>query len=195
MIIVTHSSHQRNSHLHLAQQYWLQHVKPFHHLVDATAGSGYDTCFLASLLNGQGKITAYDIQALAMEKTQQKLMTHLTNSQREIVSLKLASHEWICENNLALVVYNLGYLPGSDKTCITQVSTTLLSLQRASQALISQGALSIMCYPGHEGGREEQKAILDWAEQLNASLWLIEYHTWPSKGSHAPSWLWIKRRD
>lgn len=52
-----------------------------------------------------------------------------------------------------LVAFNLGYLPGGDKTVITTSKTTLPALQAASRILRSEGLISVMVYVGHPGGR------------------------------------------
>ncbi|KAL7577741.1 hypothetical protein ACA910_010504 [Epithemia clementina (nom. ined.)] len=48
---------------------------------------------------------------------------------------------------IALVVYNLGYLPLSSKECLTQTDTTLASMTDAVLCLRVGGMLSVMTYP------------------------------------------------
>ena len=55
-----------------------------------------------------------------------------------------------------LIVYNLGYLPGSDKLLTTKTSSTLLSVEKALSLIAPNGAISITCYPGHEEGKKEE---------------------------------------
>jgi len=183
----------RTPHLNLAQAHWALHLKPGDHVVDATAGNGHDTCVLARLLQGQGRLIAYDIQPLALENTQKLLESTLTLKERSIIEFKLTCHASLEERNLALIVYNLGYLPGGDKTLTTCTPSTLLSLKIACDALQIQGALSLTCYPGHEEGLQERDAILAWARTLSPYLWEVRYHTWPNKGEKSPEWLWIQR--
>lgn len=52
-----------------------------------------------------------------------------------------------------LVAFNLGYLPGGDKTIITNSETTLLGLEAAERIVASGGLISIVVYVGHPGGR------------------------------------------
>ena len=52
-----------------------------------------------------------------------------------------------------LVAFNLGYLPGGDKTIITVPKTTELALQAASSIVSSGGLISVLVYIGHPGGR------------------------------------------
>lgn len=168
-------------HLTLAHTYWRRHLKPHDLVVDATAGNGYDTATLAALLNHSGHLTAYDTQQAALDATSQKTSSYSN------ITLKLSSHENIDEKDLALVVYNLGYLPGGDKSITTQTSTTLLSLERAYQGLKLGGALSIMCYPGHLEGALEQAAILQWLRRFKG----VRHHYWKS---HSPSLHFLVKR-
>ena len=55
------------------------------------------------------------------------------------------------------IVFNLGYLPGGDKKTVTRTECTLAALEQAAALIAPNGLLSVMCYPGHEGGKEEQK--------------------------------------
>lgn len=63
-------------------------------------------------------------------------------------------------------MFNLGYLPGGDKSLITKVATTLSALQQALELLAEDGVLTAVIYPGHEGGRDEADAV----ERLLAAL-------------------------
>ena len=51
-----------------------------------------------------------------------------------------------------LVAFNLGYLPGGDKTVITKSETTLLGMEAATRIVAAGGVISIMVYVGHPGG-------------------------------------------
>lgn len=52
-----------------------------------------------------------------------------------------------------LVAFNLGYLPGGDKTMITKSETTLLGLEAAERVVAPGGLISLLVYVGHPGGR------------------------------------------
>lgn len=52
-----------------------------------------------------------------------------------------------------LVAFNLGYLPGGDKTVITMAETTALALEAAERIVVPGGLISIVVYVGHPGGR------------------------------------------
>lgn len=52
-----------------------------------------------------------------------------------------------------LVAFNLGYLPGGDKTITTQSQTTVEALHVAKEVLMPGGLISLVVYVGHPGGR------------------------------------------
>ena len=53
---------------------------------------------------------------------------------------------------IRLVSFNLGYLPGGDKTIITESGTTLKALEVAKDILLPGGLISLVVYVGHPGG-------------------------------------------
>jgi hypothetical protein len=175
-------------HIKMAHTFWKNFLTPGDRVVDATAGNGHDLIFLAGLLQGRGLLVGYDIQLEALDACQKKI-NELNKTEASIVTLKHRSHCQINEKGLALVVYNLGYLPGADKSLTTQVTSTLLSLNAACSALRPGGCLSIMCYPGHPEGLKELEAILDWLETLPAD-WDWQHHLF-RLGS--PSWLLVRK--
>jgi SAM-dependent methyltransferase len=178
------------SHLTLAKKLWKELLSPQDHAIDATCGNGYDTLELARLLP-QGKVWAFDIQPQAIQNTKNKLASAARD---HLVELHQTSHapfpKEIPLKSIALIVYNLGYLPGSDKQITTQVKSTLTSIQSGLPLLAPGGALSITLYPGHEEGGREKQAVLAFAETLDPNLWQVS-HFQPERAS-APSLLWIQ---
>lgn len=137
-------------------------------VIDATAGNGHDTLFLAQQVGKTGHVFAFDIQVQAIQNTEQLLQQHglpgqlsIFHSGHENLSqlIPLDSHPLI-----SVFMFNLGYLPGSDKTCITRTKTTLSALQQSLDMLKAGGVISIMLYPGHKGGDEEAEAVINWVE-------------------------------
>jgi len=160
-------------------------------VIDATAGNGYDTLFLAQHVEPAGHVFAFDIQPRAIEKTRQRLAAQNLAAQ---VTLRLASHGDLKANiplqfhrNISVIMFNLGYLPGSDKSVKTETSTTLAALEDAIALLKPDGLLSVMLYPGHAGGETETLAVLNWANTLPAQ-WQTTHVT-----TAGPQWLLIQK--
>lgn len=191
-------------HLIYARQYWQTLVQPGDTVVDATIGNGHDTAFLIHLLQGKGALIGYDIQSQAIAQTEKKLK-EFPEELTKIISLKLKSHECIEEKNVKLIVYNLGYLPGSgNKLFTTKCPTTLQSIKNGLSSLSRGGAISITCYPGHEEGAKELVAVLDFLKTLPSEKWQFHHHVWLKvyandvkklPHSHcylAPSLIWLQ---
>jgi hypothetical protein len=68
------------------------------------------------------------------------------------------------------VTFNLGYLPGGDKTLVTRPQTTLAALDAAAVLLRPGGLLSVLVYVGHPGGTAEHAAVRVWIEETSAEF-------------------------
>ena len=149
--------------------------------VDATAGNGHDTLFLAASTQPDCRIWALDIQAQALEKTKARLKEAQLEAK---VTLCRHSHAELLEvipEAPDCIVFNLGYLPGGDHTMTTQAATTLPALEQALQLLRPGGWCSVMVYPGHEAGKIERQLLFKWASSLervkaSASHWHMLNH-------------------
>jgi hypothetical protein len=169
-------------HLLQAHEYWENHLKPTDLAIDMTVGNGHDTLVLAKLLP-DGYVFGFDIQKKAIEATQARVpQAHLFHcSHTELKKIPLPTPP-------RLIVYNLGYLPGGDKSITTQVETTLQSLSKALALLDLGGALSITCYPGHEEGKREEEAVFAWVKGLKGVR--VSVHQWLER-ERAPSLVWL----
>jgi len=161
--------------------------------VDATAGNGHDSLFLAKLVGEKGHVWAFDIQAAAVAETQRRLMeAGMTNA-----TVIHAGHETMSAHvpaemhgQVSAIMFNLGYLPGSDRTIITRTETTLLGLDSALLLLAPSGLLTVAVYPGHQGGAEEQIAVADWAAALSARDYEVQLFR-PINRSASPPECWV----
>jgi predicted methyltransferase len=161
-----------------AHQFILHHLEAGDIAIDATVGNGHDTLFLAKQVNAQGVVFGFDIQKQAVESAQTKLCNDLTYKNTTLFN---TSHENLSEfipsqyhDRIKAVMFNLGYLPGSDKAVITQANSTLFALNQAVKLLATSGVITIMAYPGHSGGKEETKQIKQWCDQLNIDEFIVD---------------------
>lgn len=149
-----------------AQRIIGERVAPGDFVIDATAGNGHDTIFLAEQVGEQGMVYAIDIQASAIEQVRHRLSErHLLDR----VRLSISDHRYIeqivapeHQGRIACAVFNLGYLPFGDKTITTTQASTLAALDGVSSLLRSNSLMTILAYVGHPGGREESQAVKDW---------------------------------
>ncbi len=182
----------------LAHAIWSQVLSIGDLAIDATCGNGYDTVHLAHLcLNGsKGSLIGFDIQELAITNTKNKITTELSEDQAQQIKLINCSHmeieAYVAEESATLIVYNLGYLPGGDKSVTTKTENTLESVAKSLPLVKIGGAISITCYPGHPEGLNEQKALLDFTYSLDPKEWSVVHHTWQNRKT-SPSLLFLER--
>ena len=134
--------------------------------IDATAGNGHDTLFLAQQVGIHGKVFAFDIQPTALEQTKLRLQEHQL---LDGVQLHLSNHAHMAQHipahlhgSIRAITFNLGYLPGTEHHIQTQAHNTEQALQHAANLLTKGGILSILAYTGHVGGREEADCVQTW---------------------------------
>jgi hypothetical protein len=141
--------------------------------VDATAGNGKDTLFLARTVGSSGKVTAIDCQIEAIRATRHYLENHGVS---DWVQLIHAGHQHMGEfitEPVKAVMFNLGYLPGSNKQVITTKENTVCAVKKALELLMDDGVVTIVVYPRHPGGKEEAHAIEDFLHGLSAKVFLV----------------------
>lgn len=180
------------NHLVAAQEIWRQIVKPSDQVIDATCGNGNDTKILAGLVP-EGKVWAFDIQESAVKSTLTALREAGLCDRVEIHHLSHATFPaGLFPESTKLIVYNLGYLPGGDKTITTETNITLQSIKNGMQLLVPGGMISITLYPGHAEGEKEAVALLSFAETLPPFLWMVNHIQWNNR-NNAPSLLLLTK--
>lgn len=135
-------------------------------VVDATAGNGYDTTFLAQLVGENGHVFAFDVQQQAIESTNKRL-TEAGMANR--VSTILDGHENVVQyvqQPISAAIFNLGYLPGSEHQIITKPNTTLQAIESLLKLLKVGGMIVLVVYYGHEGGKEERDQVIEYVSNL-----------------------------
>lgn len=143
-------------------------------VIDATAGNGYDTLFLAGCVGEDGSVLAFDIQQNALISARERLedagmagrVTFIHDSH-----VRLANHA--APESVAAVMFNLGYLPGEDHRLTTEAGETTAALDAAAGVMIPGGVLSVVCYPGHAAGAVEAEAVGDWMIARTSLKWRV----------------------
>src|SRR5690554_2854277 len=63
-------------------------------------------------------------------------------------------------------IFNLGYLPGSDKSIVTKPKTTLQAINSILAELNKEGILVLVVYHGHSEGKKEKEQLLQFVQSL-----------------------------
>jgi predicted methyltransferase len=145
--------------------------------IDATVGNGHDTLFLVEQVSPLGRVFGFEIQQAAIESTKKKFQQ---KHSLECLTLIQASHADMGDKipahyhgNINAIMFNLGYLPGGDKSIITRTDSTVTALNSACRMLSSNGIITVMAYPGHQGGDLETDQVKNWCEQLDEDQFKI----------------------
>jgi len=93
-----------------------------------------------------------------------------------------------------VVMFNLGYLPGYDHTCITRPQSTVEALKQAMELLEDGGLITVVVYTGHSGGLEESREVERLVSMLPQSYWDVVKFKFPNRKSHPPYLVAVQKR-
>ena len=153
--------------LEVEKNFLIPHIKKGGVAVDFTMGNGHDTLWLSNAVGEEGKVYAFDIQPQALASSK-KLLTE--SGAPENYTLILDSHSNVMDyvkEKICIGMFNLGFLPGGDKSITTKRDTTMIAIRAAIDLLDADGALLIAVYPGHEEGTIEGELIEQELMTLN----------------------------
>lgn len=163
--------------------------------VDATMGNGHDTLFLAQLVGRTGHVYACDLQEQAIQNTKKRLEEAGLLSR---ATLLLTGHEtldqYLPEKEIKGAIFNLGYLPQSDKAIITQPETTLLAIQLLLDRLSRKGRVVIVCYYGHSGGLAEMEQVRQFCKQLSQKEYAVLNYQFINQQNQPPLLFCIEKK-
>ncbi|MEH7298835.1 class I SAM-dependent methyltransferase [Neobacillus drentensis] len=146
-------------------------VKPGDIVIDATLGNGHDTVFLAGLVGDSGKVYGFDVQEVAIAASKDRIQQHGLS---ERVELFHEGHENISRliptihhGKVTGAIFNLGYLPGSDKSIVTRPETTISAIEQLLEMMTPEGIIVLVIYHGHVEGAIERDSLLHYCQQLD----------------------------
>ena len=145
-------------------------------VVDATAGNGNDTLFLARLVGDAGHVYSFDIQDLALENTRSKL--YAENLQHRVTLIKAGHQEMdkYVPKGIRAVMFNLGYLPGGDHSICTKPDTTIEAIEKSLELIKINGIVMIVVYHGGDTGFEEKDAVMSFLKNLDSKKYNVLVH-------------------
>lgn len=182
----------------MAMEMTLKYIKPGDFVIDATCGNGNDTLTLSEAVGDDGRVMALDIQESALQSAQKLLHEHgkdnVTFTLGNFRELKELTASILHEKRPSAIVFNLGYLPGGDKTLTTVKDDSLAALAQALEMIEVGGVVTVVLYCGHEAGKTEKAAILEMAENLPAKQYHAVYTSMLNQKKDPPEILWITRK-
>ena len=163
------------------------------HVIDATAGNGIDTIFLAEKVGHDGYVYAFDIQKEALVRTAEKIKAKQFD---ERVGLIHAGHEELQKHvkfPVSVIMYNLGFLPGAESQITTASSTTFESFKQALRLLKPGGIITMVLYSGHPEGKNEIEILLPACENLLAREYAVIHTKLLNQANDPPELLVIQK--
>lgn len=167
-------------------------------VVDATIGNGHDTLFLAELVGESGHVFGFDIQEDAIEQTKNRLSQQ---GFTENTSLFHRGHEHILTNiptsihgKITGAIFNLGYLPGGDKSVVTTAKTTIMAIEQLLEIMAKEGLIVLVIYHGHLEGAVERDELLPFVQQLDQKKVHVLQYQFINQNNHPPFIIAIEKR-
>lgn len=157
--------------------------------VDATVGKGNDTLKLLKAVGESGFVYGFDIQEEAIEKTKDLIKDYKN------FKLFLDSHENIDRiESFDLVIYNLGFLPASDKKVTTLRDSTVNSLKKATDKINEAGIIIVVSYLGHENSFEEREGVDEFLKSLDQKKFKVEKREFYNQAHNPPIVYLIEKK-
>lgn len=173
-------------------------VEPGGIVVDATIGNGHDTVYLAELVGESGKVYGFDIQEQAVMNTKERLQEKGIENRAQI---HLKGHECVkevipCDQHglVQAAIFNLGYLPGSDKEIVTKPDSTLKAVQSLLDILKPGGLIILVVYYGHQGGSEEKDQLMNYLKNLDQPTAHVMQYQFINQKNNPPFLIAVEKR-
>lgn len=164
--------------------------------VDATMGNGHDTQLLAQLVGATGHVYAFDVQEMAVKATKARLTAAQLLAQTTLIH---DGHQHVLDYLPPAVpikgaIFNLGYLPKSDKRIITLPATTQQALAGLCSRLASKGRIVIVAYYGHPGGAAELAALQSYCQALPQASYNVLTYQFINQQNQPPILFCIEKK-
>jgi tRNA A58 N-methylase Trm61 len=173
-------------------------VKQGDHVVDATIGNGHDTLFLANLVGDHGRVYGFDVQEEAVTATEELIRSKRLSNR---VTLFHQGHENLSScisqeehGKITGAIFNLGYLPGSDKSVITKPNTTISAVEQLLNMMAPEGIIVIVIYHGHPGGELERDQLLEYCNHLDQNLAHVLQYKFMNQKNNPPFIVAIEKK-
>ncbi len=176
-------------------------------VVDCTMGNGYDTLSLSRLAGADGisenggKVLAFDIQDAALDATRKYLKANgIEDLKKAGIRLVKDSHAnmrtYLSKVSEApsAIVFNLGFMPGQDKSILTRKDSTMIAVKDAIELVKEDGIVAVTTYSGHPEGAEENEVIHEFFKSLPSKKYHVAYINMVNQKKSAPSVFLVTRK-
>lgn len=148
--------------LKFQKSFILTHLHEGDTAVDFTMGNGHDTEFLSKTVGETGHLYAFDIQEQAVKSTAERLeKAGCPLNYKLILDSHHNANKYI-DRPIKAGMFNLGWLPGGDKSITTMRKTTLPAIKSAIELMDRDAVITVAIYPGHAEGDAEGKMVAEF---------------------------------
>lgn len=155
-------------------------------VIDATAGNGNDTVFLAELVGSDGHVYAFDIQEKALFNTRQRMEKSGFFDRVTLIHDGHQNMDKYINEPISAVMFNFGYLPGGDKSIGTKGETSIEAIQKSLRLLKPGGMCTAVLYYGGYSGFDEKNAIMDFIKTLDFKQYSVIVHDFCNRPNCPP---------
>lgn len=166
--------------------------------VDATLGNGHDTLFLANLVGENGHVYGFDIQEEAVLNSRNRLaeknlLNRVTffNKGHEQISKCIPDEHY---GKVSAAIFNLGYLPGGDKSIVTKPETTISAIEQLLYMMKPEAIIVLVIYHGHPEGAIERDRLLEFVKSIDQKHAHVLQYGYINQTNHPPFIIAIERR-
>ncbi|MDO4814957.1 MAG: class I SAM-dependent methyltransferase [Gemella sp.] len=160
-------------------------------VIDATAGNGHDTLFLAK--SAAKQVYAFDVQDIAIENTKKLLEENDLLNKVQVIKDGHQNFDDYVNEKIRAVVFNLGYLPNADHSITTLGQTTKLALEKMLKVLEVGGIIVMVVYWGHENGKLEKNIIEEYTSELDQKYYQVLSYRFINQINNAPFILAVEK--
>lgn len=180
--------------LTMAHKFIAETVKAGDFCIDATAGRGNDTAYLAALVGETGRVLAFDIQQEALDSTalllaERGLAAH--------VRLVRDSHsnlaQYAAPETVDCITFNFGWLPAGNHTVFTHAETSIPAIEQGLLLLKPLAAMSLCIYYGGASGFDERDALLEYLETLDSRAYTAVVHRFVNRPNNPAIFAFIRK--
>ncbi len=153
--------------LELHKYFIRNHLHPGDVAVDFTMGNGHDTEFLSKTVGESGHVYAFDIQEQAVTSTARRLREAGCPGNYTLIH---DSHQYVknyVKTPFRAGMFNLGWLPGGDKSITTLRESTMPAVKAAIELMDRDAILNIAVYPGHAEGDAEGQMLCTYLSGIS----------------------------
>ena len=151
-----------------------EHIRPGDICIDATAGRGKDTLFLAGLVGESGSVTAFDIQEEAVESTRALLRENgMEGRARAVLDSHANMAAYAEPGTVSAITFNFGWLPGGDHNVFTHPESSIAAINAGLTLLRDSGIMTLIIYYGRETGFAERDALLEFLPTVDSDIYTV----------------------